>query len=341
MEKTLDRRIAALLANPAAPNFILADAKDADMAVGIAAPGINARTGRLRSLQEYRKLVRQNVEQALVDIMLVSCSTRDALLEEQVAFAESPVTLAIRANDATDIWTATGASYTNVPSRPFRTTVLEDAMRDGPAESAGLAAKRTPTDLGLYSLTLNNCIDHDLQSLTAYREFRIEAAQLRFRHFLEVFNPNKLVHPVADVPRYVNDSIARLLAGISACSRPLFLKVAYNGPRAMEELASYDSSLIVGILGGSSGTTFDAFHQLWEARKYGARAALYGRMINSSEHQPTFIQHLRWLADGDLTDPAEAVRSYHAALGQIHQSPTRSLKDDLQPSRREMHYTSS
>ena len=61
----------------------------------------------------------------------------------------------------------------------------------------------------------------------------------------------------------------------------------------MEQLAGYDSRLIVGILGGTSGTTFDAFHQLWEAKKHGARAALYGRMINNSEHQLTFIEHLR------------------------------------------------
>ena len=64
----------------------------------------------------------------------------------------------------------------------------------------------------------------------------------------------------------------------------------------MEQLVSYDSQLVVGILGGSSGTTFDAFHQLWEAKKYGACVALYGRMINNSEHQSSFIEHLRHLA---------------------------------------------
>ena len=39
----------------------------------------------------------------------------------------------------------------------------------------------------------------------------------------------------------------------------------------MEALAAYDRSLVVGILGGSAGTSFDAFHMLWEAKKYGAR----------------------------------------------------------------------
>lgn len=96
----------------------------------------------------------------------------------------------------------------------------------------------------------------------------------------------------------------------------------------MEELCSWDSSLVVGILGGAAGTTFDAFHQLAEARKYGARAALYGRMINQSEHQPSFIRQLRALADGQ-TDPATAVKEYHSDLGKLNVRPVRSLEDDL------------
>ena len=83
--------------------------------------------------------------------------------------------------------------------------------------------------------------------------------------------------------------------------RPLFLKIAYHGPAAMEALARYDRSLVVGILGGSAGTTFDAFHMLWEAKKYGARVALYGRKINNAEHQLTFIQYLRAVADDELS----------------------------------------
>ena len=57
---------------------------------------------------------------------------------------------------------------------------------------------------------------------------------------------------------------------------------------------------MVGILGGSAGTTFDAFQMLWEAKKYGARVALYGRKINNAEHQLSFIEHLRAVADDQL-----------------------------------------
>ncbi len=95
--------------------------------------------------------------------------------------------------------------------------------------------------------------------------------------------------------------------------RPLFLKIVYHGPAAMEALARYDRSLVVGILGGSAGTTFDAFHMLWEAKKYGARVALYGRKINNAEHQLSFIHYLRAVADDQL-EPAEAVKAYHGAL---------------------------
>jgi hypothetical protein len=128
----------------------------------------------------------------------------------------------------------------------------------------------------------------------------------------------------------VNDSIVRLLAGAGVATRPLFLKIPYFGPAAMEQLASYDSSLVVGILGGSAGTTFDAFQMLWEARKYGARVALFGRKINTAEHQLSFVEQLRALADGNTT-PAEAVKAYHGALKKLGIAPHRSLADDSQP----------
>ena len=96
----------------------------------------------------------------------------------------------------------------------------------------------------------------------------------------------------------------------------------------MEALARYDRSLVVGILGGSAGTTFDAFQMLWEAKKYGARVALYGRKINNAEHQLSFIQFLRAVADDEIL-PAEAVKAYHGALERLGIRPQRSLADDL------------
>ena len=339
MFKSLDSKIQRILADPRCKDFILADAKDADMAYGIAAPGRSpehhAQEGRFRSLAEYRELIRENVRQGLVDIMLMSSSTNEALTIRERLFDNSPVTPAIRANDATDVWAAQGGSYLGEPSRPFRSAAIDEAMCGKPA--CAVEERTRGADLGLYSVTFNNDLALDHQTLTAYRTFTAEAAAKGFRHFLEVFDPNAPQGPLPNLPRYVNDMIVRTLAGVAGPARPIFLKVAYHGPAAMEQLAGYDSRLIVGILGGSSGTTFDAFHQLAEARKHGARAALYGRMINNAEHQLSFIEHLRALADGQ-TEPAEAVRSYHAALARQKIRPYRSLEDDLKAAPRAAAY---
>ena len=103
----------------------------------------------------------------------------------------------------------------------------------------------------------------------------------------------------------------------------------YFGPAALEQLVSYDSSLVVGILGGSAGTTFDAFHMLSEAKKHGARAALFGRKINNAEHQVSFVRYLRALADGAI-EPADAVRAYHSELNKLKIAPLRTLEQDLE-----------
>jgi hypothetical protein len=332
--KSLDAKLARILADSSCRDFILADAKDADMAYGIAAPGRSpehhAHEGRFRSLDEYRELIRRNVRQGLVDIMLMSAGTSAVLTIEERLFDESPVTPAVRANDATDIWAAQGGAYLREPSRPFRSTSIDQAMC-GKVECP--AGQRHPgADLGLYSVTFNNDLPHDYQTLAAYKAFREEAAAKGFRHFLEVFDPNAPQAAIPDLGRFINDMIVRALAGLAGDARPLFLKIAYHGPAAMEQLVAYDSRLVVGILGGASGSTLDAFHQLWEAKKYGARVALYGRMINNSEHQPSFIEHLRAVADDHL-QPVEAVRSYHAALARLGIRPYRSLDDDLRPAK--------
>ena len=338
MQKTFDEKLARMNADSACGDFILADAKDADMAFGISAPGIRRDPSGdehgYRSIQEFRSQIREIVEQALVDIMLMSVSTSDELAVQQRIFAKSRVTPAIRANDTTDIWLAgRTASYGAHPSLPFRTTTLDEAM--GNAANDRSIAGSPAVDLGLYSITLNNDAELDRGTLQAYRDFREEAGRKGFRHFLEVFAPNAPRNLAAEgVPRFVNDSIARLLAGVPAISRPLFLKMPYFGPKALEELVSYDSSLVVGILGGSAGTTFDAFQMLSEAKKYGARAALYGRKINNAEHQLSFIHHLRALANGDAA-PVDAVKAYHADLAKLGIKPRRPLEKDLQSSPKE------
>ena len=118
MQKSLDVKLAEIHANPNSNAFILADAKDADMAFGVGSPGRHA-DGRLRSLAEYREHMRENVEQGLLDIMLMSVSSSDVLAVQERLFENSTVTPAVRANDTTDIHCARGSSYGAQPSRPL------------------------------------------------------------------------------------------------------------------------------------------------------------------------------------------------------------------------------
>ena len=332
MDKSLDRKLAAIHANPSScREFILADAKDADMAFGIGAPGQSpeAHSGevRFKTLEEYREQIRAIIHQGVVDIMLMSASTNHALTIRERRFEGSAITPAARANDTTDVHIARGSHYAQEPARPFRSASLDHIQcghLDCSTEERALGA-----DLGLYSVTFNNNLQLDLETLKRFHEFREEAERKKFRYFLEVFDPNApgAIDP-AVLPHYLNDMIARMLAGVAPEGRPVFLKIVYHGPRAMEELVRYDPHLVVGILGGSAGTTLDAFQMLHDAQKYGAKVALYGRKINNAENQLAFIQFLRLIVEG-VIGPVEAVKAYHAVLGKLGIAPKRSLADDL------------
>ena len=332
MQKTLDQKLANIHADPSgAKDFILADAKDADMAFGIGAPGQSPESHvgelRFRTLAEFRDQIRQIVEQRAVDIMLMSASTNDVLVHQERLFDNSPITPAARANDTTDIFVLRGNKYIEQPARPHRTALL-DHIQCGHLDCQ-TNERASGTNLGLYSVTFNNRLEDDLQTLEQYRLFREEAERKGFRHFLEVFDPNAPHELSAEqIPAFINDQIARTLAGVAYAARPVFLKIVYHGPKSMEELVAYDPHLVVGILGGGAGTTYDAFKLIAEAQKYGARAALFGRKINQAECQLAFVQFLRLIVEREIT-PEEAVRAYHGVLERLKIKPLRSLADDL------------
>src|SRR6516165_11026887 len=124
-QKSLDRKLAAIHVDPSGcKEFILADAKDADMAFGVGAPGLSPERHdgerRFRTLEEYREQIRQITRSELVDIMLMSASTNEALTIRERLFDNSPVTPAARANDTTDIHIIRGSKYPASPSLPFR-----------------------------------------------------------------------------------------------------------------------------------------------------------------------------------------------------------------------------
>jgi hypothetical protein len=338
MQKSLDQKIADIRANPSGSKaFIIADAKDADMAFGITAPGRKRPLNpervlkseiHWRTLEEYRQQIRDVVKQGLIDIMLCSASNIEQLGMREKLFEGSHITPAARANDATDIWVIRGAGYIQQPSRPFRTATIDhikcgkiDCDPDEPHIGA---------DLGLYSVTFTNKLDLDYETLQAFKEFREEAERKNFRYFLEVFDPNVDPGISAEmVDGFINDHIIRSLAGVTERGRPVFLKIVYRGPKAMEELAAYDANLIVGILGGGAGTTYDAFKLIAEAQKYGARVALFGRKINHAEHPLAFIEMLRRIVEREIA-PEEAVRAYHGVLQATGIPPQRKLEEDMQ-----------
>lgn len=336
--KRLDQKLARIRSGKdSCKDFIIADAKDADMAFGIAAPGpnragqcphgYNAAAGCYKTLADYRAQIREVIKQGLVDIVLLSASNLERLAIKEGLFKNSPITPAARANDTTDVWVARSSSYIKQPSRHFRTATI-DHIKYGKLENQH-GKPPTGADLGLYSVTFTNDLPHDYASLQAFHEFRLEAEEKRFRYFLEVFNPN--VNPGFDpkeVGGFLNDNIIRCLAGVTEVGRPIFLKIPFNGPGPLEELVAYDNELVVGILGGSAGTTRDAFQLIHDAQKYGAKVALFGRKINLSEHPLAFIRMLRGITDGDIT-PEEAVRAYHGEMQKDGIRPERALEDDL------------
>src|SRR5436309_4914412 len=209
--KSLDQKISNIRSDPSkAKDFILADAKDADMAFGLAAPGKDPVTGKTRSLSDYRDQMREIVKQGLVDIMLMSASSSEVLTIKERLFDHSPVTPAARANDTTDIHVVRGGKYPAQPSLPFRTATLDHIQcghLDCRPEERHLGA-----NLGLYSITFNNDAALDREALQEYKAFRGEAERKNFRHFLEVFDPNRPVAVTPDkIPGFINDAIVRAL----------------------------------------------------------------------------------------------------------------------------------
>ncbi|HEY0213529.1 MAG TPA: hypothetical protein VGC40_08075 [Paenirhodobacter sp.] len=298
-------------------DFMLADAKDADLAGGILSMGPRRDAGgRIignRTLPEFRAQLRELVAQDVLDIMLTSTSNTE-YLADQGAFEGSRMLPAFRGNEATDAWVnLRGGRYRETPALPYR--------------GADLGLARAP--ICLYSITFVNDAARDAATLEAYAAFRQEASAHGIRHFLEVFNPNVDARVGAMQGAFVNDCIVRTIASLTRVERPEFLKVAYNGRAALEELVAHDPAMVVGVLGGGGGTHRDTFELLEQAERCGARLALFGRKINMAEHQASLIVWMRRVVDREVS-PADAVRGYHADLARIGYAPDRDLETDLE-----------
>src|SRR6266498_4593986 len=142
--KSLDAKLAEIKAKASSRSFIIADAKDADMAFGVRAPGPRgylarpgARPARFspevwtrdefgyRNLPEFLDIIREITQQGLIDIMLMSAYVNEQLTIKAGLFNNSAVTPAARANDTTDVWVVRHGCYTREASQPFRSASID------------------------------------------------------------------------------------------------------------------------------------------------------------------------------------------------------------------------
>ena len=316
MEKSLDIKLEKTRQGKYKPSdFIIADAKDGDMGGGITAFGhVPEDPSRSKSYTGHLEDMREMTTSKLIDVMLMSVSGAERLVNDEV-FKNSSVTPAVRLNDTSDIWGPRGSKYKIHPAQNFRSARIDKVI--------------PLVDLGLYSITFSNDLKSDLASLTMmlFLDNISGSSSLRL---LEVFNPQiDIGIDKENLPGYVNDSIVRSLAGLTKEDSPLFLKIPFNGPKAMEELCQYDpGNLIVGVLGGGIGTTRDTFELIRQSEKYGARVALFGRKILFAEVPKLIVTMMRAVVQGEMSTE-EAVKMYHSQITEMGISPKLSLEDDL------------
>ena len=317
MEKSLDIKLEKTRQGKYKPfDFIIADAKDGDMGGGITAFGhVPEDPSRSKSYTGHLEDMREMTTSKLIDVMLMSVSGAERLVNDEV-FKNSSVTPAVRLNDTSDIWGPRGSKYKIHPAQNFRSARIDKVI--------------PLVDLGLYSITFSNDLKSDLASLNEFHSFLDNISGKNLRYFLEVFNPQiDIGIDKENLPGYVNDSIVRSLAGLTKEDSPLFLKIPFNGPKAMEELCQYDpGNLIVGVLGGGIGTTRDTFELIRQSEKYGARVALFGRKILFAEVPKLIVTMMRTVVQGEMSTE-EAVKMYHSQITEMGISPKLSLEDDL------------
>ena len=245
--KSLDAKLASIHADPAArKDFILADAKDADMAAGLAATGRRSghRPGRDRWPSTATRCARSSARGWSTSCSC-SASTSEVLTIQERLFDESPVTPAVRANDTTDIHIVARRGTTR-RRRRGRSARRRSSRSERPRrpERRRAQARLRPGAL----------LDH------AQQRHRVRLRHARGVQGLPPRGRAQGLPPLPrglrpqrpgpqrpeDIGRFINDVIVRTLAGVPQAGRPIFLKIAYHGPKAMEELVAYDPHLVVG-----------------------------------------------------------------------------------------------
>lgn len=319
-------RVFEKLAQPEAlaqsPIFVFAgDAQAAGGLRGLGAePGPDGLRDRLRRRPRRRpdflRLCRDLARDGAIDGCLLTPADAETLAVDERFFADVPVTPLVRVNAETCIWSPRHGAYRQTPSRPFQTVGVRDV---GFCREQICRAQDFNVRLGLYSITLNNDVDHDLRTLEAYLTFAHELGRTPgFDHFLEVFLPNIAQHGLSEeqVGEYVADSIVRTMSWLRRSERPLFIKTAYTTAAVWRELCAFDPTLIIGALGGPRTDARGTLELAHNVIANGGRIILFGRAVFEEDDPLLIARALRQVLDGQ--DPVAAHEWHQAELRRGH-----------------------
>ena len=172
----------------------------------------------------------------------------------------------------------------------------------------------------------------DREALEEYKQFRLEAERKGFRHFLEIFDPNRPGGGRGEQGSRVHQRRHRSHSRRRHQRRPA--AVPQDGlSRPAKRWRSWSTTTRTSSSASSAasaGTTYDAFKLLSEAKKYGARVALFGRKINNAENQLAFIRFLRLIADGEVGAGGSGARVSRRLAAVSASSRNGSLEDDME-----------
>lgn len=309
-------RVYSKLADPAglaaSPVFVFAG--DAQAAGGMRGLGSTGRgpNARWRNRPAFQELCRELSRDGAIDGCLLSPADAEVLAVNERFFDNLPVTPMVRSNAETMIWAPRHGRYAAAGSKPFLTVPPADA---GFCRAQICAAQEFNIRLGLYSITLNNEVDLDRETLSTYLRFAREVGRTAgFDHFLEVFLPNLPQYGLSLEAQgeYVADTIVRTMSYLREYERPRFVKTAFTTAAVWRELCEFDPTLLIGAMGGPRTDARGTLELAHQVIVNGGRLILFGRAIFEDEAPVQICRALRTVLDGG--DPAQAYEDYRTAV---------------------------
>lgn len=271
-------------------------AADALVSGGIQGLGMTRGTQpHYRTRPEFLQLVRELVGDGAIDGVLMTPADTEQLAQHERLFDAADVTPIVRMNAETNLWNPRFGNYRQQYSLPFGTVpVLEAAYCDAVARDCHVR-------VGLYSITLNNDVYHDEQTLNAYLHFAQTVGRMDdFTHFLEVFLPNVNRRGLSDAHcgAYVADSIVRTMSYLRQRELPRLIKTEYTAPTVWRELCGFDPTLAIGALGGPRTSARNTLQLAADVVLNGGRAVLFGRSVFDDDDPRAMACALRSVLDG-------------------------------------------